>query len=799
MSRELLNRELEPIIRTIDRRSETKPGRVVVAVEKKTGKAITDTGFLASLKTLVQEVILNDVALYEITVDEPHWIDNARAAIAVFLTNERSELVFRMRVTAPSSKAAAIAAALHHPELTPAQVLFKTIRTHLGKLLDDSSTQGPESVIERIAANRPAWEAEIVRLINTKLHLEAHIIFELQRPIIDTDVVVRADKIQVNPKDAPHTLFPVTVSVVFERTLSRASDQLPRSEEERQRLVRDVVSKTFRDRIPLFSYWFQPDVLNNELAMALGDALLRYAYGLKAITLDPIEPPVSAEEQIVDQVPWTGRLAREIPFHIESKVRMMASGAGIYHGRKLPNRKQWIKTEVPEALRSAMHGRDFIDLTAEAEREVHNTVHQRLNESARAIGHEVDTFVASAAIPEKKWLEAVTVEVPRREYKTKNDLVPAEFEIGLVVQMTTLARLEQIIQQHGATRTNDPDDGANRAIRNAIVESATRAAERVMSQIEPAKYFSQYEQWEFVEGTDEKQNYVKNQLVRAIQTELKTVFHITSCEVNPRRVDSRVAHIIKLIQQTGDIEVQIKVEPQNSSGPHEALDVTLVYYIGDVMPDQWANVIQRGETTLTKSRLTADLSSWSREALRQRTLKELYGLDARNTENLLIRLDIEKFVSDQVARHYGAAVGIKTINWTYTEIDKLERDYRSLSVEHERARLDRFRAGLKDYSQEEDDSERRTQLRVRLKTLRALINDNERQTGDDFEKLQQHEEELARIEGTLAAANRTTVAGPLQRLAAPAEKPKSSHDSPEGTDSQVIEQETPTPNRDTSL
>src|SRR5205085_3405394 len=180
-----------------------------------------------------------DIALYEITSDEPHWIDNAKAAIAVFLTNERSELVFRMRVTAPSPKAAAIAAALYHPDLTPAQVLFKTVETHLGRLLDDASRQGPESVIERIAANRLAWESEIARLINAKLHLEANIIFELQRPIIDTDVVIRAEQILVVPKDAPHASLPITVSVVFERTQSRGTDQLPRCEEERQRLVRD--------------------------------------------------------------------------------------------------------------------------------------------------------------------------------------------------------------------------------------------------------------------------------------------------------------------------------------------------------------------------------------------------------------------------------------------------------------------------------------------------------------------------------------------------------------------------------
>src|SRR5262249_41154184 len=152
------------------------------------------------------------------------------------------------------------------------------------------------------------------------------------------------------------------------------------------------------DRIQLFAYWFQPETCAGELGLALTTVLMRYAYGLKALTIDPVDPPVTAEEQIVDDVEWIGRLARPIPFHIESRVRMTQNGAGVYHARKQPNRRDWIKMEAHAALKSAMHGRDFIDLTAEAEREVHNTVHQRLNERARTIGHEVDTFVASAAI-----------------------------------------------------------------------------------------------------------------------------------------------------------------------------------------------------------------------------------------------------------------------------------------------------------------------------------------------------------------------------------------------------------------
>ena len=759
-----MSRELEPIIRKIDKRSQALPGGVVVAIDPKTRKTISDP-WVAITRHLWQ-----DVVLYEVTVNETHWIENARSAIAVFLTNERSDLVFRMRVTAPREKAVTIAEALHHHKLSPSEVLFKTIRDYLGKLLDNPAEQGPESVIERISANRSAWQAEIVRVIESKLHLAAEIIFEMQRPIIDTDVTVRAEAIQVFAKDAPHAAFPITVSVVLARTQSRANDLLPRSNEERQNLVRDVVIKAFRDRLVLYVYWFQPDGLANEISVALSTALARYAYSLKSLSIDPIVPPVTAEEQIVDDVSWTGRLARPIPFHIETKVRMLQTGAGIYHARGLPNRKAWIKTEVHDALQSAMHGRDFIDLTAEAEQEVHNTVHHRLNERARSIGHDVDTFVASAAIPEKIWLKPTTVEVERREYKTKNDLVPAEFEIDLVVELTTLARLEQLIQAHRLSRPNDAGEGANAAIRAAIVECATRAAGRIMSQIEPKDYFSKFERWEFPADDDEpggKQNYVRNQLIRAIRTELKAEFHVTRCEVNPRRVDSRVAAIVRLIQRIGDLKVEVDVEPQHSEGPHQSVHITIVYHIGGVAPDEWANVIQRGEAALPKEMLTANLDMWSREVLRGRPLDQLYGLTSQRASDWVVRQELETYVSARMALHSGVVVGVKSIDRDYTDVDKVRRDIEALPTRHDQAKLEKLKRAVKELTTESDDEMRRNYLRDRRKIVQQLINANPRSESEDFERLGEHERELEKIERELQVANKTLVRDDFRRLDAP--------------------------------
>jgi hypothetical protein len=754
--------ELEPIIRKIERRAQARQGRTVVAMNQKTGQVLSE----ASLLDVTFSHFWKEVVFYEITSDKWLWIDNATAAIAVFLTNERSDLTFRIRLRAEKANAARIAQALHSLEFSPAQVLFQIVRDYLGTLLEDSTKQGQESVIERIDINRLNWQAQIARVIASKLHLDAEIIFQMQRQIIDRDVTIRVEAIPVIPNDARHAEFPITVSVVLAQAQARSNEPLPQSEQERQALVRDIVIKAFRDRISLFTYWYQPDELRKQLGSALLEELGRYAYALKSLAIDPIVPPVPVQEMIAADVKWSGRLARPIPFRVEAKIRMTSDGAGIFHARKL-NRKDWIKEEIPPALDLAMHGRDFIDLTAEAEREVHESVHRALKDRAHSIGHEVETFVASAAIPEKIWLKPTTVHVARREYKTKNDLVPAEFEIDLHVELTTLAPLEQLIQSQRLTRPNDPDDGANEAIRAAIIESAAGAASRIMLQIEPAKYFSEYERWEVAADDaveDTERNYVRNQLVRAIASELKTEFLAGRCRVSPRRVDSRVASIIRRIQQIGDIELSVKVEPRDSMGEHDAIDVTLNYYIGDIYPDQIASVIQRGNDPLPRERLVKDLKNWSFEILNGRPQDELRWLSLRAPESLLVQKEVEDFVSGRVRFHHGVIVGIKSLSIRYSEVDDASRKYNRLQVQEQQARIAAMQRVIEETKGVSDEEADRKYLRSRLAILQGLIESNPRLEDNDFQVLERHKEELKEIKEQLAAASKATLRNPRLQL-----------------------------------
>jgi hypothetical protein len=755
-----MSNDLDPIIRRIERRAAARPGRVAVAIHPKTGKALSDEGVLKHFNDM-----RSDVVWYEVTVDEPHRVDNEKTPIEVFHTNERTSIAYRVRVSAGREKARAIAEALHHSEMTPVQVLFRTIDTYVERLLEKPDNLGPESVAERLSISGASWQAELERFIGDRLHLDARIIFQTD-PLVETDIKLRVENVKVSPMDAPHASFPITVSVVFARAAqARGSDYLPRRKEDRELLVANVVGKTFRDKLSLYTYWFEPERVQRELTAALAENLARFAYNVKRLSIDPIVPPVASEEQIYDNVGWKGRLEREVPFHIATKIRMTPEGAGIYHARNLPNRKVWINAEVKEALQAAMYGRDFINLTADAEGAVRARVEEVLRAKARSIGHDVETFVAKALIPEQIWFSPTTVKVGRRTYNTKNDLVPAEFEIDLVVQFASLERLEPLIQAHRLNRPNDLQDGANAAIRSEIIASAVRAAEREMSQTEPSAYFSEYERWD-LPGNENGQpvREVRNQLVRAISKELEGDFEIASCRVDLRRVDSRVQDVIKQLQGIGDFSVHVEIEPQHSEGPHQSILVKITYHIGGLVPARVADVIQRGEAALNASLMRRDLENWSREALGERSTAELYGLASRRADNRVVRQEVENYVAALMAEHHGVTVHIKWTDFVHSQTDQFARGAAALTIEQKMALLKKAREAVNEISEQNDDKARTAFLRDRINILRRMINENPRKEAEDFDALRLHEKELERMNDELNRAHAVIAQTPLAQL-----------------------------------
>jgi len=648
--------------------------------------------------------------------------------------------------------------------------LRSIVNSYVVYLLEQPAHQGPESAVERIALNRASWEAELKRFIAQRLHLDVEIIFEIQPSVGSPDVSIRITDLQVSPRDALHTSFPLTGTVVLTRGDFRAAEPLPRSEQDQRTLAGEIVARTFRDRLTLFAYWYQPGQVKNELEKALGEVLVRFGYSLKRLLVDPITPPVASEELISDDIGWSGRLGRPIPFHIETKIMMMPDGAGLFHAKGMPSRRSWIKSQVQDALQAAMYGRDFINLTAEAEKSVHKAVEETLKERARTIGHDVATYVAKAAIPEQSWFGPSPVRVERREYKTKNPLVQAEFEIDLMLQLTSLEPFEPVIQAHRRNRPNDLEDGANDAIRATIAEAAATAAERAMSLIEPARYFAEYEQWDFTNGGGEQrkqENYVRDQLAAAVRTVLQVRFGISICQVDPRRVDQRGAEIITHLQNLGDITVVPEIEPDKSLGSDENVKIHITYHISGVVLSEWANVIQRGKAALTLELLSKDLLAASHTALSNRTPEELRRFASRFPSD--VRDEVQEFVAGKLSLYRGVMVGIKSAFLESSEADKIDRRIAAVPTAQKRAAMQRADRIIAEAASEGDDEAHRKYLRSRRERVQSLINSNPRETDEDFEKLDRHQKELKDINKELVDERRV-IQDPLSnlRLAGPA-------------------------------
>ena len=741
-----MNNALDPIIRRIASRSAARQGRVAVAIHPKTGKLVPDDTLLG----MATRALMNDIVWYEVTFDEAHRLDNEKAPIEVFFTNERATISYRIRLRARRDKAEAIAQALHHTELTPLQVLFKGIDTYTERLLEKPDNLGPESVAERIAVNGPLWQAELERFVADRFYLDAEIIFDQKETIIETDIKLRVEGIPVVPADAPHASFPLTVSVTMARAAAHSSSQLPRSKEDRERLIANVVLKAFRDRLTLYNYWFEPHQVQAELANALSDTLVRFAYSVKRLSVDPVVAPITAEEQIYDEVSWTGRLNRPIPFHIETKIRLTPQGAGVYHARKLENRKEWIKKEVQAALKAAMYGRDFINLTPDVENAVRAKVEELLKAQASTIGHDVQTFVAKAAIPEQTWLSPTPVKVGLRTYDTKNPMVPAEFEIDLVIQLTRLERLESVIQAHGRNRVNDLQDGANDAIRAAIIASAVGAAAREMSRIQPEDYFFKFENW--TEGWEKEAEKAKpevaSQLTRAIQQQLKSDFDIAACKVGLRRVDSLVQEIIRRVHRIGDITIELPIEPQHSTGSHHTIQVTITYSIRTFVPNRVHEIIQRGDAALNSDLIRKDLGNWSRETLRERTEDELYGLSVQRQDHKQVRMSVETYIDNLMVENHGVTIRIKSTDFKWSKEHEVGRGEASLPTEVRAAQLAKYRKAIAELTIVDDES-RSAFMRERRLQLQKLIIENPRKKDEDFENLDRHERELQKIDADL--------------------------------------------------
>jgi hypothetical protein len=199
-----MNSELESVIRRILRRSDARPGRIVVAIIQKTGRALREGGLMKIARGL-----LTDVALYEIAVDEDCRINNAYVDVTDLRSNDPFRISFRVRVKARRENAVGVAEALHDIELTPSQVFFREVQNYLNALLEHSARQDLRSVEERIESNSFAWQAEIARMVADRFHLDIELVFDTSRSVDSRATAIlksisNIGDIEVEVKVEPH-------------------------------------------------------------------------------------------------------------------------------------------------------------------------------------------------------------------------------------------------------------------------------------------------------------------------------------------------------------------------------------------------------------------------------------------------------------------------------------------------------------------------------------------------------------------------------------------------------------------
>ena len=743
--------ELSNIVCHVEDPNQLSRDQILVKIDKATGRAVDDKG-LSGLASKVFKKRMN----MAITPDLTQRIDGVASEFNVFLTKEDANVKMRMQLTARGRDAIRIAESFYSELEAPAQILQKTIRSALADLLEDDSQTGPESVAERFVRKKSDWQHYLQRVIDRELGLEASIIFEIPSVFINTDLSERIDSQRVTPADAPHTTFSLTTSLTLEREDSSASEPMPRRAEERDMLLRKIIDKVVRDNISTYDFWYRPQLVKDVLKAALNKTLAVYSYSVKQIHLEPESPSVPDVQTLTVDLPWKGRLGREVSFHVEARLRMNENGGGLYHSKKQPDRQKWLTAEMKNALSEAMFGKDALNLAVDDENKVRGDIHGYLNDQAAKIGHSVETFIADANIPEKVWLHPRIIDIPTATYHTKDDMVPAEFAMSLVVRMGSLSIIEQIVDDTSVLKSS-----ANDLIQKEICRVTSEVATRVMSNVEPHEYYSEFEQWD-ITGMEQhaaggSMNFIRDRLTEEISHELKSRFNLVQCDVTLRRVDSKSQEASKMIMGVGDLVVEdLLIRPTDVFGDDKAVKFQLIFEARAIDATRMADVlrfIESQKTRLTTESLTEEIRGLCWEVLSTLTQQELLNFGGikriRNgVETSQARTDLGYLIEKSMRDLRGITIVLKSVKRERSEQEELRDEVGSLETIERKAITAQHIQDIKEAAEMRQEDFQ--YLKNRQRVLRQLINDNPRNSPEDTQELQSHTKELKEVDEELA-------------------------------------------------
>lgn len=748
--------ELYPLIHLADS-TRLERGRTHVQLNGQ-GKAVVK-GSAASLFGRMLGVAF----VYDILLDEWVEIYDASRLLRTFLSNEEATVEFRVKLAVNSRNAEKVAEAFHHPHRSPSEILFDEIRRVLKTLIESSQREGPETVSQRLFTHRRDWQETIANRLEDRLGLSAKIIFEVPPPVLTRDF--RVEDFMVRLKDALHRTVPMTVAIKLAPTTDSPVDTFPNDRDRQQRLLRDAIQEAAINDITLFDYWFEPAVVERAIQLRLDVVCRHYAYRVSQVSLKPAPAPMLHREHIAIELPWQGHRGREVIFQIDADLFLVGDGAGRYDALGRPDRRDWLRSRCQTAVRLAMHNRDFYDLGLEDQETIEAQVRKILKDEAAGIGHDIETVIARARLPENRWLQRQVVEVPVERYPTKSSAVNAE--VGAIVELrfNTIRPLIDHVDQRNRDGGNDYDSRIEAELKRLVQDSLRTA----IQQVDPNAYFAGWEPWSVSlddeDGTRPRNNgsseLVRSSLTRELVRDIKRSLSPEIVKVQLSRRDTDYTLASEAVTGLGDFVIRGMATPAGTQSSDRDVPYEIFVRPGHILPEQMAEMLKRGLGRLAAEDVRRSLTHATEEFMQGRSRAELEDLNfgtRLSPDRKSIKVELEEFLCQRIGNLYGFHVLVERAKVLYSEAEDYVRNLSAEDIRLSRANLEARWAYLGGHA-EDRQNEART-LREQIARINQRLLDNPCSTEDQIQSYQRDQRMLEDMQAKLKGAS-TLAAGEI--------------------------------------
>ncbi|RFC64274.1 hypothetical protein DYI37_08010 [Fulvimarina endophytica] len=733
--------EFEYMMRLVEGEAAPRNGDVVHVVLDQAGRPVDRSSRVAQIGGR----LFGKRHVYRFDLARTVRLQDVSSVFRPFLADERTELDFRLEVAPVRDRLETTAQALHSAHESPHQVLLGILRSIFGDLVDRDLGRGSGDIRNRILSDRERWEAEIVREIEARTGLKATMI--LQGAVEDGEITIETSGLEVVPRDLSQGAVRLRVKAVIEPTFSARRDtRLPETDIDRIALLDGVVGAAFRNEIWLYDYWYDVPTVERVLTERLDGVLASSGYRCRTLRTDPSGSKPNAEEQVLADIVWTGPKKREIRFTIDATFRLMREGGGRYDRTGPQPRKLWLEKRGLDAIKLAMHQREFFDLSNGELRRITDEVGAMLAAYAETeIGHRIDPVTTGANLPERRWFSTNSVDVPKAAYWTKHNVLQVEIAASAQVSFEKLGALIDYLDQRTTPRVGEGYDAKIETLVRTTMQSAIR---ETMEQIEYSGFFEQWEppadmraQIEAGRGTP----FVRPRIETAIRARLKEIGASVG-EVSVRAVDTQLKPFIDRLRSFQTIIVTGMVFPKGAKSRPEERAYAITMGSLSLQPDGVATILQNGLGALTRESMEGVVRNAAEPCLKTMTSADLDALDEAGSGGGRMSAEfgtLETIVRGALLRNFGFVVTLERVEVKTSELALLGRDVHSESYDRLRRIYDDDRYN-KDLDRE-FERRRRESLTEQLEHLYNLRRSNRMVTDSDIRSARQIDQEIERL------------------------------------------------------